>query len=88
MITKLAKMVTSGKDNERRDYGCEYAKYHKLPYQRANRSDRNKARRTLGIEVGDPREVDHKVPISRGGSNDKKNLQAISRFKNRSKFTS
>lgn len=69
-----------------RDYRREYDTYHAKPEQRKNRSTRNKARRKLGLRVGDPREVDHKVPLSVGGGNSKKNLKAISRTANRKKW--
>lgn len=69
-----------------RDYRKEYDTYHAKPQQRKNRSTRNKARRKLGIPVGDPREVDHRVPLSIGGSNAKGNLKAISRTANRKKW--
>jgi 5-methylcytosine-specific restriction endonuclease McrA len=46
---------------------------------------RNKARRKLKLKKGDPREVDHKKPLSKGGSNGKKNLRAVSRKANRKK---
>ena len=87
MLTKLGKIARDSK-GQLRDYACEYRTYHKLPIQRLNRSTRNKARRALNIKVGDPREVDHKVPLSKGGTNSVNNLQAISRIKNRTKFTS
>ena len=68
-----------------RDYKKEYAEYHSKPKQRKNRSERNQARREMGLSVGDPREVDHKVPLSKGGSNSKKNLRAVSFETNRRK---
>jgi len=46
---------------------------------------RNQARKIMGLKVGDPREVDHKQPISKGGTNDKKNLRVVSRKTNRAK---
>ena len=49
---------------DKRDYKKEYDEYHSKPEQRRNRSNRNKARRTLGLKNGDPREVDHKNPLS------------------------
>ena len=70
-----------------RDYKREYAQYHAKPQKVAERSQRNQARRIVGLEKGDPREVDHKNPISNGGSNAKSNLQAISLVENRKKFT-
>jgi len=39
----------------------------------------------MGLKTGDPREVDHKVPLSRGGSNTKANLRVVSRTTNRRK---
>ena len=71
----------------KRDYRREYDQYHGKPEQRKKRSLRNKARRKLGLKVGDSREVDHKRALSKGGSNSKSNLRAISREKNRRKFT-
>jgi hypothetical protein len=50
-----------------RDYQKEYREYHSLPEQKKNRAARNKARREMGLKVGDLREVDHKKPLSRGG---------------------
>lgn len=69
-----------------RNYKKEYETYHAKPEQRKNRSTRNKARRKLGIPVGDSREVDHKKPLSIGGTNTKGNLRAVSRSVNRKKW--
>ena len=69
-----------------RDYKKEYNEYHSRPEQVANRSLRNQARRKLGLKNGDSREVDHKNPLSKGGSNGKSNLRAVSRAENRRKF--
>jgi len=69
-----------------RNYKKEYAQYHGTPAQRRNRSRRNAARRALGLEVGDSREVDHKRPLSKGGGNGKKNIRAVSRTTNRKKY--
>lgn len=68
-----------------RDYKKEYRDYHAKPEQRRNRSNRNKARRKLGLKKGDSREVDHRKPLSKGGSNRKSNLRAVSRSTNRRK---
>jgi hypothetical protein len=70
-----------------RDYKREYEQYHAKPEQVENRSLRNQARKKLGLSKGDPREVDHKTPLSRGGGNDHANLRAVSRTINRTKFT-
>ena len=68
-----------------RNYKKEYAEYHGKKEQKNNRNKRNKARRKLGLKKGDPREVDHKKPLSKGSSNGKKNLRAISKKANRKK---
>jgi 5-methylcytosine-specific restriction endonuclease McrA len=68
-----------------RDYKSEYDNYHKKPKQIANRSARNQARKAVGLKKGDPKEVDHKVSLSKGGSNAKSNLRIVSRITNRKK---
>jgi hypothetical protein len=50
-----------------------------------DRAERNKARREAGLKVGDPREADHKKPLSQGGSNKKSNVQVISAKANAAK---
>lgn len=70
---------------KKRNYRKEYDEYHGKPGQRKNRAARNRARRKMGLAKGDPREVDHKVPLSKGGSNGKKNLRVTSRAANRKK---
>ena len=71
-----------------RDYKKEYREYHGKPSQIKARAQRNAARAKLGLKVGDPREADHKNPISKGGSNRKDNLRAVSRATNRKKGAS
>ena len=68
-----------------RNYRKEYDDYHSSSKQRKNRSTRNKARRKLKLAVGDKREADHKQPLSKGGTNAKSNLRAVSRTANRKK---
>lgn len=70
---------------KKRNYKREYKQYHSKPQQRKNRSKRNQARRKMGLKVGDKREVDHKRPLSKGGSNRKNNLRVVSRTTNRRK---
>ena len=67
------------------DYKKEYREYHGKPEQIAARSHRNAARATLGLAVGNPKEYDHKNPISNGGSNRKDNLRAVARSTTRKK---
>lgn len=68
-----------------RDYKQEYRDYHGKPSKIKERAERNAARSKLGLKVGDPREADHKNPISNGGSNNKRNLRAVSQDTNRRK---
>ena len=68
-----------------RDYKREYAMYHSKPEQRRNKSERNKARRIMGLQIGDKREVDHIKPLSKGGGFDRSNLKIVSRTTNRKK---
>lgn len=69
-----------------RNYKQEYRDYHGKPEQVKNRSMRNKARRKANLKQGDPREVDHKKPLSKGGSNSKSNISVTSRKSNRRKY--
>ena len=71
--------------NGNRNYKREYKMFHGLKKQKTLRNKRNKARRDMGLEVGDPREVDHKKQLRNGGSNNKKNLRVVSRASNRSR---
>lgn len=66
-----------------RDYKKEYEEYHGTAKQKKNRALRNAARAKLGLGKGDQRDVDHKRPLSKGGTNAKSNLRAISRTINR-----
>lgn len=66
-----------------RNYKKEYKEYHAKPEQKKNRALRNAARREKGLKKGDPREVHHKRPLSRGGGNWDANLSVISREANR-----
>lgn len=71
--------------DRKRDYKKEYENYHSQPEQKRNRAKRNKARKEMGLKVGDPREVDHIKPLSKGGGNSRSNLRAVSRTTNRKK---
>ena len=68
-----------------RNYKKEYRDFHVKPKQIKLRGKRNQARAVLGLLAGDPREVDHKNPLSKGGSNKRNNLRAVSRSTNRKK---
>lgn len=57
--------------------------YNARPEQIKKRTARNKARKKLGLKVGDPRDADHKKPLRSGGGNGKRNLRAVHKSKNR-----
>ena len=78
----VAKKTKSARE---RDYKKEYRDYHSKPEQIANRSKRNKDRREKGKSALKGKEVDHVIPLSKGGSNRRANLQVISRTANRKK---
>ena len=72
--------------NGKRDYKKELQWEHTKKKNRVSeRSARNKARREAGLKVGDPREADHKKPLSEGGSTKKSNVRVISRKANAQK---
>ncbi len=66
-----------------RNYKKEYASFHGKPKQKKNRAKRNKANRLM--KPGPGKEVDHVVPLSKGGSNKKNNLRVVSKRTNRRK---
>lgn len=68
-----------------RNYGKEYRQFHGKPKQIKARAARNQARRKMGLKPGDKREVDHKNPLSKGGTNNKRNLRVVTRATNRKK---
>ena len=71
-----------------RDYKDEYSKYQGTALQKRRRAKRNAARALLEkegkVKKGDNRDVDHKRALSKGGSNSRSNLAAISQSSNRS----
>lgn len=70
-----------------RDYKKEYAQYHSKPEQKKHRAERNAARRMLEdeglVHKGDGKDVDHRKPLDKGGSNSRSNLRVQSKAKNR-----
>ena len=74
--------------NGKRNYKKEYALYHSTPEQRANRSERTVARNQANADgrtsKGDGKDLDHRVPLSKGGSSNKSNLRVVSKSANRS----
>lgn len=74
--------------NGKRDYKKEVAKYTSKPEVIAKRVKQNAARAEMiksgKAHVGDGKDVDHKVPLSKGGTNSKSNLRVVSKTSNRS----
>jgi hypothetical protein len=74
--------------NKKRPYKKEYEQYDGTPVVKKKRAARNKARRTMEkeglVSKGDGKDVDHKRPLSKGGSGDRGNLRVKSASANRS----
>lgn len=68
-----------------RNYAKEYRDYHSKPEQIKNRAARNATRADHGLKKGDGKEVDHKVPLSKGGSTARSNTRVVSMATNRAK---
>lgn len=72
----------------KRDYKQEYANYDGTEMVKKKRAQRNKARRMLEregvVHKGDGKDVDHKKPLSKGGTTVRSNLKAVSASANRS----
>lgn len=75
-----------------RDYKLEYARDHSGAADKKNRAARNSARadamKAGTVRKGDGMEVDHKVPLSKGGSNAPSNRRVVTRTTNRKKAVS
>ena len=76
------------KNKADRDYKHEYENYDGKPAVKKKRAARNKARAILEkegkVHKGDGKDVDHKKPLSKGGTTSKANLRAVSAHANRS----
>ena len=74
--------------NGKRDYKKEVAKYTSRPEVVKKRVEQNKARRMMmkagKVHKGDGKDVDHKVPLSKGGKTTTSNLRVTSASSNRS----
>ena len=74
--------------NNKRDYKKQYEKYDGKSSVKKDRAARNKARREMEkegkVRKGDGKEVDHKKPLSKGGSKSRSNLRVRSASSNRS----
>lgn len=74
--------------NGKRDYKREVALYTSKPEVIKKRSEQNAARAIMEkagkVTKGDGKDVDHKTPLSKGGTNSKSNLRVTSKTENRS----
>ena len=73
---------SSKKWNESEKGKAYKKKKNDTPEEKRKRKLRAKARKKMGLKKGDKRTVDHKKPLSKGGSNHKKNLKVTSAKKN------
>jgi hypothetical protein len=74
--------------NGKRDYKREVKEYTSRPEVVKKRVEQNKARRMAErdglVSKGDGKDVDHKKPLSKGGTTTKSNLRVVDKSKNRS----
>ena len=74
--------------NGKRDYKRENELYNSKPEQRKARSERTVARNAANADgrthKGDGKDLDHRVPLSKGGANVKSNLRVVSESSNKS----
>lgn len=70
-----------------RDYKKEYRDYHSSPEQKKKRAMRNAARRKAEaagkVSKGDGKDIDHKKPVRKGGTNEGGNTRVQTASKNR-----
>lgn len=74
--------------NYKRNYKQEYKVSQASEEEKKRRAMRNTARRQLEkqgrVHKGDGKDVDHKKPLIKGGSNGKSNLRVVGKSANRS----
>ena len=79
-------MAEKGK-NGNRNYRAEYDSYHGTEKQKEARAQRNAARREAEregkVHKGDGKDVDHKTPIRKGGTNADSNVRVVDKEDNR-----
>ena len=65
-----------------KDYKKIYKRFHASPKAKKQRAMRNTARRRMMkeglVKKGDGKHVDHIKPLSKGGTNGRKNLRVVS----------
>lgn len=73
--------------NGKRDYKkeLEWEKKGGKTKRAEDRKKRGRARTKVGLKDGDPREADHKRPLSEGGSNSRSNVRVVSQKTNSKK---
>ncbi len=66
----------------KKDYKKIYKRFHASPEAKKRRAMRNTARRRMMkaglVKKGDGKHVDHIKPLSKGGTNGRKNLRVVS----------
>jgi len=76
------------KNKADRNYKAEYENYDGRPDVKKKRALRNAARRLMEkegkVKKGDGKDVDHRIELSQGGTNNKGNLKAVPAASNRS----
>ena len=74
--------------NGKRDYKREVELYTSKPEVVKKRVEQNKARRIMEregkVSKGDGKDVDHRKPLSKGGTSDRSNLRVVPASTNRS----
>ena len=74
--------------NYKRNYSQEYADQQASSTAKKERAARNKVRRAAErdgrVHKGDGKDIDHKRPLSKGGSTAASNTRVVSRSTNRS----
>lgn len=72
----------------KRNFRQEYLNYDGTEAVKKKRAQRNKARRIMEregvVHKGDGKDVDHKIPLSKGGTTVRSNLKAVPASTNRS----
>ena len=90
VLEEAKKKPKCPRKNGKRDYKCEYREYGGASKKgKKDRAARNQARKVAEregrVKKGDGKEIDHKKPLSKGGSNAKSNQRVVSRTTNRKK---
>ena len=88
-ILDIREINTSLSEKKERDYKAEYARWGKSKKARDNNNARKRNRywfeKEGKVKPGDGKEIDHKVPLCKGGSNERSNLRVVSKETNRKK---